>query len=653
MRALTILLSMMTASLLLADESKKPQTDSIPTYNMSEVVVWGERDRVSISGSMYELSGEHISLIDANDAREALSFSPGIYFSQNYRNQSTFRLRGFEQRQVNVFLDGVPITVPFDGQVDISQIAGDNIENIRVSEGLSSVLYGANTLGGAVNIISGVPADKRSLHLRAETSDHGNVYGSLRHHGFWGKLNYVVSFALDRASDFKLPSHFEPLLNEDGDRRDNSAYRKSNASLKAHYPINPAHKVGFLVHYIDNWYHVPPQTGIRNPRYWQFPEWKKNLLSFNSQHILGKNFVLRSVWYLDRYRNVVNSYDDDSYSTQTYRYAFTSIYDDYSLGVILYPMFELFRIGSTNCVLSYKQDTHREKSDESQPFEEYGMETWAVGIEQNVQIHRSVESSFGFDMNYLNPTQAEDLPLRDPLLLFNGQLGFQYQLNQLLALHLVGGKKSRFPTLKELYSQRLGRNIANPDLRAEYSFNTEIGIKRRLRDGYLQLALFHDQLYDLIANRQLGDNTQQLQNIGKATLQGFELVFATTWQGLNLNVNYTFLHARNMSENRSSDHLEYRPKHHLNCIIHYPLNLQFSTQLEGTFTAHQHYQNPETTEWERLNDFVLLNAKLSYQVFSHTVLYARINNLFDRPYFSEFGVPMPGREILIGIRFGL
>ncbi|GAB4377807.1 MAG: TonB-dependent receptor [Calditrichia bacterium] len=625
-------------------------TDSLPVFHMNEIVVLGERLAPAASGSIHQIDPEQINRLDIHHAQQALAFAPGIYFTRTTRNETVFRLRGFDQRQINVFLDGVPISVPFDGMVDISQLGGDQVESIRISKGVPSVQYGANALGGTVNILTGFTRRSGSLKLRVEGSDHGQIFGSMAHQAAIGNFSYAAAFTVNKSPNFRLPRSFTAVPNENGGKRDNSASRKYGALLKLRYERNAAHRFSLNFHYLDNWFHASPQTGVSRPRYWRFPEWKKGVVSLNTRHLLTKKMMLRTVWYLDSYQNRLESYDDNTYTTQNRPYAFTSIYDDYSLGAIWYPHWKWFSRGSLNGVISWKRDTHRQKDNPDGVFQKYSVETWVLGLEQDLRLSSFLSASGGFDLNYLRPIFVEGGLLRDPILLVNGQLAIQYRFSGAANLQVSLAKKSRFPTLKELYSDRLGRNIPNPDLNAENSWNAEGGISWYTELGNLKAALFYSRLRDLIANRQLGDNRQQMQNIDKAILQGVEISYRKTVRNMNLDVNYTFLNALNRSADRRVDHLEYRPRHQLNGIVGYRPVPAITIQLEGRYIGHQYAMNPDTGIWQRFNDYGLINGRVTYRATDHMELYWRMNNALDRLYFTEAGVPMPGREIVFGCR---
>ena len=155
----------------------------------------------------------------------------------------------------------------------------------------------------------------------------------------------------------------------------------------------------------------------------------------------------------------------------------------------------------------------------------------------------------------MEPLAADGEDLRDPILLANSLIAYQYQYNTNIKLHGSLAKKSRYPTMKELYSERLGRTIPNPELKAEHSYNTEIGIVYSKGPTQIQFNAYYNTLRDLIIQRQLGDNTEQLQNIGEAFIRGVELDIHTFISKVLLSANYTLMEAQNTSDMRPNNHL--------------------------------------------------------------------------------------------------
>ena len=132
------------------------------------------------------------------------------------------------------------------------------------------------------------------------------------------------------------------------------------------------------------------------------------------------------------------------------------------------------------------------------------------------------------------------------------------------------------------------------------------------RPAQVGLTVFRNEVWDQIVNRQLGNDTQQYQNIGKSLYQGFELEFQKEGQLIDGSINYTYLSAVNKSADRQTDYLEYRPVHRLNVITGFKPVLAFRISIEASYTAKQYYLHPETLNWEKLNDFFTLSGKVGY-----------------------------------------
>jgi iron complex outermembrane receptor protein len=632
--------------------AKEAEEDTIPVFRMGEIVVVAERLPMISMTTIQEIDADHLRSRDIRQPAEALQFLPGLHVYTAAKNEAVFNLRGFGQRQISVFLDGVPVSLPYDGQIDLSQFGGDHIDRIRVSTGTTSPLYGINTLGGSVNLISGMTDRTHAFSLRLEGGSHGRYFGHADYQHRFGALRVALHTSLSDNDNFRLPADFNKTDNENGGRRNNSASRNWSGGVKLLYDFSPRHQTGFNISRIDNEYYIPPNSRTQFVRYWRFPEWQKTVYSISSRHLFSSSFIVRTVLFHDTYNNLLKSFDDDSYTTQNMRYAWNSKHDDHSTGFFIYPSLKLWERGSTNAILAYKRDVHREKFRDF-PFETYEMATFNAGIEQDIQLSEKHAFVLGGDLSYLEPIKAEGAELRDPILLTNGQIAWQYGMGRELNLHTSLGKKSRFPTLKELYSERLGRTIPNHDLKAEHAFNTELGIQKKYKSASLRGVVFYNTLHDLIMLRQLGEGNEQLQNTGRAIVRGFELDATFGFRSVSFFANYTMLDAINISSGRPNRHLPNRPYHRFNLVADWTILPALGSVLEASYVADQYYEHTDNLTWHKFDDYILLNAKISYRLRNDLKWYLRINNLTDTVYENDFGVPMPGRELLTGIRFTL
>jgi len=89
-------------------------SDTLRVYHLGEVVVTAERSPTSLTSSLKEVNYQTIHQRQIQTIAEAVQITPGGYISIGSRNEMMVQLRGIEQRQIAVLLDGVPIYVPFD-----------------------------------------------------------------------------------------------------------------------------------------------------------------------------------------------------------------------------------------------------------------------------------------------------------------------------------------------------------------------------------------------------------------------------------------------------------------------------------------------------------------------------------------------------------
>lgn len=76
--------------------------------------------------------------------------------------------------RVMILLDGLPLLSGDAGSPELGMVPVDNVAQVEVMKGASSVMYGSGALGGVVNIITGDAGDKprTSIRLRGGFFDH-------------------------------------------------------------------------------------------------------------------------------------------------------------------------------------------------------------------------------------------------------------------------------------------------------------------------------------------------------------------------------------------------------------------------------------------------------------------------------------------------
>ncbi|MEG0883901.1 MAG: Plug domain-containing protein, partial [Janthinobacterium sp.] len=133
----------------------KDGADAAAPFVLGTVTVIGQREQ---AGQMEQQVGAQVSRAEMrrfnrDNVGDALNLLSGVSLSTNARNEKTVAIRGFDARQVPLYIDGIPVYVPYDGYVDFNRFTTSDLAAIQVAKGYSSVAYGANTLGGAINLV--------------------------------------------------------------------------------------------------------------------------------------------------------------------------------------------------------------------------------------------------------------------------------------------------------------------------------------------------------------------------------------------------------------------------------------------------------------------------------------------------------------------
>ena len=111
-----------------------------------------------------EQLGATVSVITEEDFRtyhyvtvqDALRSVPGLDVRQSgsLGTTTSISIRGVDPTKVQVLIDGVRVASPTLGEAELSDISPDLIDRIEIIRGPQSTLYGADAIGGVVNIIT-------------------------------------------------------------------------------------------------------------------------------------------------------------------------------------------------------------------------------------------------------------------------------------------------------------------------------------------------------------------------------------------------------------------------------------------------------------------------------------------------------------------
>lgn len=628
-------------------------------FNLGNVIVTGASyDQKTATEQV--ISSEELQRFNRDNVGQAVNMLPGVSIREGGpRNEQTVSVRGFDSRQVPVFIDGIPQYVPYDGNVDLARFTTFDLSEIRVAKGAASLLYGPNIMGGAINLVTRKPVKELEGNVRI-----GFATGSERlvaanvgtNQGLW-YLQAGLSY-LD-ADSFKLGHGFtdhKATPTDTRNRRDNAYRTDQKGSFKI--GLTPNDTDEYALGYTKqegkkgNPVYVGKNTN-ESLRYWQWPTWDKESIYFLSSTALDDNNTIKLRAYQDKYENALSMYTDSSYQVRD-EY---SPYDDKTYGAAIEWVNTYFDQHELHLAVHHKDDRHndglKKYRDVTQSIALEDMitlsDTWRVRVGASHE-EREARKVFEYDKGTTRAT--------------NGLLEVIHDLNDKVEVFGSIAKKTRLPTLKDRYSARLGRALPNPDLKPEVARHAELGLRGTpWTDAYGEVTVFYSGIRDeiqtattnvLTCGKKENEACDQAQNIGKTRHRGIELSLeqdlGEQWR---LGAAYTYLNRDNLSD--SSVKLTNTPTHklfaHASWLPIERLELQATLDAEKgrTIGYRQAKGSPDT--YPTLAGFAVAGFKSTYTVQEGLTIEAGVRNLNNKDYGYSDGYPMPGRTWFAGANY--
>ncbi|HEX7400533.1 MAG TPA: TonB-dependent receptor plug domain-containing protein, partial [candidate division Zixibacteria bacterium] len=280
---------------IFADERDTTESD-LPIYYLGEVMVVGERTQKPPT-AISEITAKTIEFRGANTAGEALSSVPGAWVSTGDKNSTEIKLRGFSSEQVLILVDGRPVNLPYYGDLDLTSLPVSNISKIKVIKGPAASIYGANTMGGVVNIVTKRTAQKRTGDLLFSFGQ-AHTWNSILNFGAKiQNLDFWFSAGKSKSDGFYVSHDFQPGKWEDGDLRENSDYDRFNLDGKLNYKFSPKTDLSLSLGYFNGEKGLPGGVNEDLPRFWRFVEWKRRYFDLAGESYLGTKWYLKAKLY--------------------------------------------------------------------------------------------------------------------------------------------------------------------------------------------------------------------------------------------------------------------------------------------------------------------------------------------------------------------
>jgi len=333
---------------------------------------------------------QYLNDMNLNTVGTALATQPGVSLSRNARNEDIISIRGFDSRQVPVYLDGILLYVPYDGYVDLGRFTTFDLAQIRVNKGNASLLYGPNTLGGAVNLVTRKPLERFESEFRLGAGSGSRTMGAINLGSNQGDWYAQLGLSWLDIDTFPLPDGFidrKAVPTDTGNNRKNAYSNDWKGSLKLGYTPNETDEYALGYSRQEGEKGNPVYTGesTQGIRFWQWPFWDKESVYFLSNTSLGDANTLKLRVFQDSYDNRIDAYTDASYTTPGQRNFFPSTYHDKNTGGSVEWINASFTDHELHLALHYKVDRHEEVGP-TPPVARYRDVTTTIAFEDVINV---------------------------------------------------------------------------------------------------------------------------------------------------------------------------------------------------------------------------------------------------------------------------
>ncbi|MCK4835228.1 MAG: TonB-dependent receptor [Candidatus Aminicenantes bacterium] len=608
------------------DKTDDKKKEKKPPKIIEEIVVTAKTPEQQPISTVSKIDKKKLVNITPRDLGDVMGYVSGIYVSEGQKNESNIQIRGLSSNRLTLLYDGIPIYEPYFNSFDLNTLTTSGIEAVKVIKGANSVLYGPNTMGGVINVVSMRPTYP-SLFLNTQVSGESTFLLSGSGSYSWDQFDMFVSINLDQSDGY--------YWNNDGERtmRRGSDYKKQNYIGKFYY--YPAEKIEIMAQilFYTAEYGIPAATEYLKSRYWRFDDWDRYQFSLGATVPLGTKGSLKARAYYVKHYNVLDAYESEDYTELQW----ASTYDNHSFGAFVLGDYSLSEKNTLKFSINAKNDQVKIQDDIDLEWEEFQHETYSVGLEDHISISGKWKLIGGASLDYLKKQDGENKTRLNPI------IGIKFAPREWIDFHLSLSQKSRFPSMKSLYSTSSG----NPDLIDETGRNIELGFTID-RDFFLNGAVFFNRIEDMIQSYRGLEGFKYYENVGKAEIYGLEFEANKRIGIFYFNVGYTYLEARDMDQDQP---LDYVPRSQFNLMLQIGDFKGFSLFLWGLSASSSQAKLGKKPPFDIVNipGYTLVNASIEKKL-GPVVLFFKIENILDESYFTEPGFPMKARTVSFGFK---
>jgi len=595
--------------------------------DVENIIVTESRIPTIVSESLSAISvitREDIERYQATDLYDLMSRLPGVSMLRNgVRGSATsLSIRGNQGDHSLFLVDGVRIGSATLGSATLGLINTNSIERIEVVRGPKSNLYGADAIGGVVNIITRDAADMDSLQVKSSVGSNGTKETTLSAGTTQGKSSY--SAVLNTYKTDGIDSTYDTSFlhgDEDGHENDSIALRygyeiNDDAKLSLSYNSNDSSTDydASCATYDENWNKNESPCSIYN---------ETKITSLSSSLDLDITDSWSTNIQLGKSTDNAEELSADVDLSQFY---LDGIFNTTKTEATWFNAIEL----EADTLLSLSLDYQKDEVDSSNNYDVSSRDNKAAFLQYKLKSD-GADVSFGArrDDNEQFGEHTTTSVMAGQDVSDNVRLNFSY------------GEGFKAPTFNDLYYPGSG----NANLMPEESKNYELGLKANWNNSSLNVGLFNNSIENIIlwnSSISAPDNTENVE------ISGLEFSLNTQVANWMLGLSGTVMNP----EDKSSGNILVR-------------RAERSASLDGDYSVgnyglgftiySQSHTFDDAANTLRLGGYTTLALRANFDLSDNWKVKVNANNLNDKEYVTASGFlgnyRSMGRELLFTVAY--
>jgi vitamin B12 transporter len=578
-----------------------------------------------VAADVLVIDAQRIQASSADSLEDLLQREAGLQLSRNGGpgQNAGVLLRGAGAGSTVVLIDGVRVGSATLGQVQLENLALAQIERIEVLRGPGSSLYGADAVGGVVQIFTR-QAESGALNARAHAAlgSRASFETSLGLAGTQGLWNYTLALASEGSEGVSAlrPGDAFGNYNPDAD-----GFKRHSILIKLGHSPAAGQRLGLMwqashlrSQYDDSEY-LAANAFAQDARPDFVNRLKNEVLALHYETPLSANWTTRLQLAHSSDDSLSGASAKQRYRTQREQLTWQNAWSPQA-GQQLVTVLE--GLAETAKADVYAQDHQRRNQAAALGYTgQFGVQTLQADVRHD---HNSV---------YGNNT--------------TGRLGWAADLGAGWRLRALAGSTFRAPSFNELYYPGYGVSTVT----AERGKSLELGLNWRADDNEMSATIYQNRVRNLITyepnptppNCPPGPAYQYgcARNVGNALMQGATLGgvhHAGRWRFAG---TVDFLNAKNSD---TEQRLPRRAAHQTSLSVDYEQG-RWRHGLALLAVG----SRPESGQ--QLGAYETLNLQTRWQWAPQWQLQAKLLNATQRQFEPALGYQAPGRQAWFGVRY--